>query len=215
MTSTSKSNPKVSENDSLELRFFEEKEAPKFWQFCYKMLKNNATNLRKTAIIIALIMMAPSFVSVIFSQAIPATQQIISTYQQHQDSSTQHKIAENKEIIKGLDLKAIRDEVKNSRSPYDNVYESALPIIAKMSNFTGDRDIAIKDNESFNKDFNSSFSNVYKLIAVMEVDNDSAYATISKEEILNAIQTLRSYRMNKQALSHPSYHNMLKIVSKK
>lgn len=123
-------------------------------------------------------------------------------------------IVDKKKLLSELDHHKIRQELQSIREPYDHIYSQAQPFFNKLSTFNSEKNIATNNHDKFNEDFQTRFDNVFKTIALLEANTDSAYNTISHEQILDAIKVLRQEKISKFALSHRSYNEMLYIVQK-
>lgn len=198
------------EGEQEAIRFFENKAAPKYWQVCYDLLKSKSKSIALTIITCCFILTLPNTITAVSSEVIPFIQEQNALKADELKTIESDKIA----LLNDLNLAVIRNDLRSMRASYDEIYAKAQPYFIKLSNITSERSAIHSHNEKFNDDFNKTFASVFKLIAVLEAGTPSAYKTITNQEVLDAITTIRREKINNFGISHPSYNHLYLIVQK-
>lgn len=190
------------------IRFFEHKAAPKYWQVCYDLLKSKSKTFALTIIVCCFIVTLPNTITAVSSEVIPFIKEQNAIKAEELKAIEADKVA----LLKDLNLAVIRNDLRSMRASYDEIYAKAQPYFIKLSNITAERTHVKNEDIRFNDDFNKTFASVFKLIAVLEAGTPSAYKTITNEEILDAITTIRREKINNFGISHSAYNTLYQII---
>lgn len=190
--------------------FFDNKAAPKYWQVIYDLLMYRSKAFFTTIVVCSFIFTLPSIIEPVATHITPIIQQ-----QAQKNEIIKNKINEDKKkLLSSLDPQKFRDELQSIREPYDLAYSQAQPFFNTISSFSTDYANIINGQKEFNNEFQDRFKNVFKTIAVLEANTDSAYDTISLEQILDAIQVLREEKINNFSKRHKSYNTLIQLIIK-
>lgn len=190
--------------------FFDNKAAPKYWQVIYDVLMYRSKAFFTTIVVCSFIFTLPSIIEPIATHITPIIQQ-----QAQKNEIIKNKINEDKKkLLSSLDPQKFREEVQSIREPYDQAYSQAQPLFNTLSSFSSELSNIERRHAQFNNEFQERFKNVFKTIAVLEAKTESAYDTISLEQILDAIQVLREEKINNFSKRHKAYDDLIQLIVK-